>query len=205
MKVVQKKVSEVRGSEYNPRQLSKKQYKTIKDSIEKFGFAEPIIINKHKGREGVIIGGHQRFQIAKDLGFKEVPCVELDLDLEKEKELNIRLNKNSGSFDFDMLANLFEKEFLLDVGFEEKELGMFQDEFEEEFYSYDNTNAEKPIVPKFSEKYDCLIIVSDNEIDTTFMETTLNIESAQSYKNSHSGKAMVINVDKFREQWLQSR
>ena len=39
---------------------------------------------------------------------------------------------------------------------DEKELGMFLDEFQEEFYSYDNSNAELPIVPKFSEKYDVL-------------------------------------------------
>jgi MinD-like ATPase involved in chromosome partitioning or flagellar assembly len=82
---------------------------------------------------------------------------------------------------------------------------MFLDEFEEEFYSYDNSNAELPIVPKFSEKHDCLIIVSDNEIDTTFLETTFNIQNAQSYKNTKTGKAMVINVNQVRDQWIKSR
>jgi hypothetical protein len=205
MEIVQRKINELKSAEYNPRTLNKKQYKTIKTSIEKFGFAEPIVINTHEGREGVIIGGHQRYKIARDLGMQEIPCVELKLDIDKEKELNLRLNKNVGSFDYDMLANLFEKEFLMEVGFDEKELGMFLDEFEEEFYSYDNSNAELPIVPKFSEKHDCLIIVSDNEIDTTFLETTFNIQNAQSYKNTKTGKAMVINVNQVRDQWIKSR
>jgi|TARA_R110002153_G_scaffold46628_1_gene131643 hypothetical protein len=201
MKVVNYKVTDLKRAEYNPRQLKKEQYFQIKDSIERFGFAEPIVINTHKGREGVIIGGHQRFRIAKDLGFKEIPCVELDLELEREKELNVRLNKNTGEFDFDMLANHFDKEFLLDVGFKEAELGMFLDEFEEEFEKYDDSNAEMPVIPKFSEKYSCVIITSDNDIDTTYLETVLEIGKAQSYKNSHMGKAMVINVKDFQKLW----
>jgi len=199
MEIVYKELKSLKPAEYNPRQLTKAQYQQIRKSLETFGFAEPIVINKHEGREGVIIGGHQRFRIAKDMGMQDIPCVELDLDLEQEKELNIRLNKNQASFDMDSLANFFEKDFLLNVGFNEAELGMFLDDFEEEFYSYDDSNAEMPIVSKFSEKYDCVIIMSDNEIDTSYLETTLNIEKAQSYKNTHMGKAMVINVEQLKK------
>jgi len=201
MNVKNYKVNELKKAEYNPRQLKKEQYLQIKTSIEKFGFAEPIVVNTYTGREGVIIGGHQRYKIAKDLGLTEIPCVELSLDPEAEKELNIRLNKNTGEFDFDVLANLFEKEFLLDVGFKEAELGMFLDSFEDEFYKIDDTNAEMPVIPKFSEKYDCVIITSDNEIDTTYLETVLEIGKSQSYKNQHMGKAMVINVKDFQKLW----
>ncbi len=201
MKVRNYKITDLKKAEYNPRQLKKEQYLQIKKSIETFGFAEPLVINTHKDREGVIIGGHQRFRIAKDLGFREVPCVELDLEPEKEKELNIRLNKNTGEFDFDLLANLFDKEFLLDVGFKEGELGMFLDDYEDEFYKIDDTNAEMPVIPKFSEKYDCVIITSDNEIDTTYLETVLEISKAQSYKNQHMGKAMVLTVKDFQKLW----
>lgn len=37
-------------------------------------------------------------------------------------ELNIRLNKNSGSFDYDMLADLWEPDFLVDCGFSPEDL-----------------------------------------------------------------------------------
>ena len=198
MKIKNYSITELKKAEYNPRQLKKEQYLQIKNSIEQFGFVEPIVVNTYKGREGVIIGGHQRYRIAKDLGFKEIPCVELNVDIEQEKEINIRLNKNTGEFDFDLLANNFERDFLLNIGFKEGELGMFLDDYEEEFYGIDDTKAE---MPKFSEKYDCVIITSDNEIDTTYLETILEIEQAKSYKNEHMGKAMVINVKDFQKLW----
>ena len=201
MKVKNINVHQLREAEYNPRQLKKEDYMQIKKSIEEFGFAEPLVVNTYEGREGVIIGGHQRYKIARSLGYEEVPCVQLNLDPEKEKELNIRLNKNTGQFDYDMLANLFEKQFLLDVGFKEGELGMFLDDYEDEFYKVDDTNAEMPVIAKFSEKYDCVIITSDNEIDTTYLETVLEIGKSQSYKNQHMGKAMVINVKDFQKLW----
>ena len=121
-KIVQKDINSLIFAEYNPRQLSKTSYLDIKKSIKKFGIIDPIIINKHKDREGVIIGGHQRIRVAKDLKFKKVPCVELDLPYDDEKELNVRLNKNTGSFDFDVLADMFDMDDLIDWGFAEEEL-----------------------------------------------------------------------------------
>ena len=201
MTVVNYRVTDLRKAGYNPRQLKKEQYLELRKSIKKFGIAEPLVINVNELRKNVIIGGHQRFRIAKELGLAEVPCVELDLSENDEKELNIRLNKNTGEFDFDILANFFDKEFLLDVGFKESELGMYLDEFEEEFRKYDDSNAEMPVIAKFSEKYSCVIITSDNDIDTTFLETVLEIQKAKSYKNEHMGKAMVINVKEFQKLW----
>ena len=71
MKVIQKKISELIFADYNPRQLFKKEYKQLKESIGKFGLVDPIIINKNKDRENVIIGGHQRVKIAKELKIKD--------------------------------------------------------------------------------------------------------------------------------------
>ena len=56
-----------------------------------------------------------------------------------------------------------------------------------------------PIVPKFSEKYDAVIIISKNSIDTAFLETALKIGKEKSYKNSRTGKAMIIDVDHFKK------
>ena len=61
------------------------------------------------------------------MGNTTVPCIELDLTLEKEKELNIRLNKSGGEFDFDMLEEHFDKDDLIEFGFEDVDF-----EFEEE-------------------------------------------------------------------------
>ena len=129
-KIVKRSIDELIFAEYNPRQLSKEQFKYLKDSIHRFGLVDPIIINKNKDRKNIIIGGHQRTKVAKAMGIKEVPCVELDLNYDKERELNVRLNKNTGDWDYDLLANNFDIEELHDWGFDDSELKL--DLFEEE-------------------------------------------------------------------------
>ena len=120
--IVNKKIDDLIFAEYNPRQLSKEQFKYLKDSIHRFGLVDPIIVNKNQNRKNIIIGGHQRCKVAKAMGIKDVPCLELDLDYDKERELNVRLNKNTGDWDFNILGNNFELEELIDWGFKEDDL-----------------------------------------------------------------------------------
>lgn len=199
LKIVNKSIADLKPADYNPKKLSAKQAAEIKQSIIKFGVVDPIIVNVHPDRKNIIIGGHQRVKVLKQMGYDEVPCIELILTLEQERELNVRLSKNTGSFDEDLLKEFFDKDFLLSVGFEENELKMFKTELEEEFNETDNSNCAYPIVPKFNEKYDCAIIIATNETDCTFLETVLGITKSQSYKNSRVGKSMVITVDQFKE------
>ena len=119
MKVKKIDINILQPASYNPRQISTKQYKGLKESIEKFTLCDPIIINK----DMTVIGGHQRLKVCKDLKHTEIDCVVLDLTKEQERELNIRLNKSGGEWDFDLLSN-FEIEELKDWGFKEIELGL---------------------------------------------------------------------------------
>ena len=98
-------VSELKPAEYNPRKKLKpgdKEYKKIKNSIEEFGFADPLVVNS----DMTIIGGHQRLSVAMDLGYTEVPCAVVDVDKTREKALNIALNKITGEWDEQMLIDL---------------------------------------------------------------------------------------------------
>lgn len=203
LKIVYKDIQDLIPAEYNPRKISPKEYEDIKASIKRFGLVDPVIVNINKDRYNIIIGGHRRTEVAKDLGYTQMPCVEVDLTLEKEKELNVRLNKNTGSFDENLLSLHFTKDFLKEIGFGESELKMFLTDFEKKFSQFDNSNCAYPLVPKFSEKYDAVIIVSKNEIDTTFLESALQIEKSQSYKNQRTGKAMIISVEHFKKVWEQ--
>jgi len=117
-------------AEYNPRQLTKDQYKNLKDSITRFGLVDPLIVNTHKDRKNILVGGHQRARVAKDLGFDKVPVVEVSLPLDQEKELNIRLNRNTGEWDYDALANYFDVGELTEWGFDDEQLlGAFTPDF----------------------------------------------------------------------------
>ena len=128
MKIKQRKIADLKPAEYNPRQLTDKQYKQLKKSLKTFGCVEPIVVNSNPMRTDIIIGGHQRCKVWADLGNDTIPTVEIELDEASEMELNVRLNKNTGEFDFDMLANYFDVETLNDWGFEPYEFGRNYDE-----------------------------------------------------------------------------
>ena len=100
-------VTELKPAQYNPRKKLKpgdKEYEKIKNSIEEFGFADPLVVNA----DMTIIGGHQRLTVAMDLGYTEVPCAIVDIDKVREKALNIALNKITGAWDEDLLAQLLQ-------------------------------------------------------------------------------------------------
>ncbi len=126
-KIVKRNINSLIFAEYNPRQLTTEQHQNLKDSIQRFGIVDPIIVNKNKSRENIIVGGHQRVRVAKSMNITEVPVLEIDLSYEKEKELNVRLNKNTGEWDFDTLANNFEIESLKEWGFLDTDLDGFFD------------------------------------------------------------------------------
>ncbi len=115
-------VSSLKPAAYNPRTWNQDQEEALKESISRFGLVDPIIVNGAKDRKNVVIGGHFRLHVAKELGHVEVPVVYVNIpEIEREKELNLRLNKNTGSFDFKLLAE-FDKAFLTDVGFSSEEM-----------------------------------------------------------------------------------
>lgn len=187
-------------AEYNPRRITAADRKDIKESLNKFGFAVPVIVNSNPERKNIIIGGHQRVLVAKeDLGYKEVPCVFRNLSLEKEKELNIRLNKNQGRWDTEVLQAYFDKDWLKNVGFLDADLAFWVSDFQKKFDSITNKNCDLPIIPKFSEKYDCVVIISTNSTDTSFLKTALGITKCQSYKNTRTGEGMVITVEQLKK------
>ena len=128
MKIELIKIDKLKPARYNPRQISTKQYKDLKESIVSFGLVDPIIVNK----DMTVIGGHQRLKICKELKHIEIDCVVLDISKEEERELNIRLNKNTGEFDMDILANEFDIDELVDCGFKHIDLGINVDKIQED-------------------------------------------------------------------------
>lgn len=111
-------ITELNPSIYNPRKWDEYQKKQLKESITRFGVVDPLIVNGSEERKNIVIGGHFRLEVLRELEYIEVPVVYLNIpDIEKEKELNIRLNKNQGEFDLDLLAE-FDESFLKDIGFD---------------------------------------------------------------------------------------
>lgn len=109
MDTVQVDIKDLIPNEKNPRKITQAELKKLARSIQEFGFVEPILVNKHKDRYNIIIGGHQRVQAAKKLGMKQVPVVYVELDEAKEHLLNIALNEISGEWDDDKLYLLLKE------------------------------------------------------------------------------------------------
>lgn len=120
--VTYQKVKELNPAPYNPRKWSDDAIAQLTDSIKSFGLVDPILVNSSQSRKNVVIGGHFRLKVAKDLGITEVPVVYVDIpDIEREKELNIRLNKNLGDWDYELLAE-FDETLLSTIGFDSEEI-----------------------------------------------------------------------------------
>ena len=133
-KLEKRKLSDLKEWEDNPRLMNEEQANDLANSINKFGFAEPIIINT----DNQIIGGHMRkrillnkLDISADV---EVPVMvsSRKLDGEEVVEFAIRLNKNTGYFNFDKLANEYDNEELFEWGFTPKDFGFGEDNDEDQ-------------------------------------------------------------------------
>lgn len=126
MEIKELPLKELKPAAYNPRKKLKKgdkEYEKIKQSLLKFGYVDPIIVNE----DLTVIGGHQRLTVLKDLDYETAKCVIVDLPKEDEKALNIALNKITGQWDEALLAELLvdlqESDFNLDLtGFEPPEI-----------------------------------------------------------------------------------
>ena len=120
------KIKDLKKHPKNPRTLSRSQFDQLKNSLDKFGLIDRPVVNT----DMTIIGGHQRIQVLKLAGMKEVECMVPDRLLsEKEvEELLLRLNRNHGEFNYDDLANGYNVSDLLDYGFSIDELELSLDE-----------------------------------------------------------------------------
>lgn len=117
-----KNIDELIPNSRNPRKLSKETADYLKKSIGKYGICQPVVINTN----GKIIGGHQRLKILKLLGKKSVVIAYPDRTLNQKEadELLLGLNKHIANWDYDIMANEWEIEDLIEVGFTYKDLGM---------------------------------------------------------------------------------
>ena len=114
MQIIDKKLTDLKPYANNPRHNAK-AVPAVKESILKFGFKVPIVIDKNN----IIVCGHTRFYASKEIGLETVPCIVAD-DLTDEQINAFRLVDNRVSefadWNFDKLAE--ELSDLQDFDFE---------------------------------------------------------------------------------------
>lgn len=113
-------IEKLNPAKYNPRvelRPGMREWEHLVQSIQEFGLVEPIIWNEKTGN---VVGGHQRLEVLRYLGYDTAPCSIVNLDDYDEKLLNIALNKIQGEWDYEKL-----EEILKDLETEVAELSGF--------------------------------------------------------------------------------
>ncbi len=83
MKTINIKIEKLKTAEYNPRKISDKGLTSLKKSLSKFGFIQPVVINK----DFTVISGHQRIRAWKEMKHETVPAIQIDITKTEEKAL----------------------------------------------------------------------------------------------------------------------
>lgn len=118
-----RQMSDLRLWQDNPRLIKEKGFSDLEKSIDKFGLAEPLVIQP----DGLIIGGHARFRVLIKKGFTQADCYVPNRMLtdEEYRELNIRLNANvAGVWDTEALANNWDTVKLEEWGMTDADFGL---------------------------------------------------------------------------------
>lgn len=145
LQIQEMNINDITPADYNPRidlNENDDEYKKIKNSIQEFGYVDPIIWNK---RTGNIVGGHQRYTVLKDLGHETVDVSVVDMSEQDEMALNIALNKVEGDWDKDKLKEVIadlEQDKLMFTGFDDDEIDSLMNDVDiEDFFESEETPA----------------------------------------------------------------
>lgn len=102
MQIIYKTIDSIIPYEFNNRAHTDEQINRIANSINEFGFNQPLVIDE----KNIILVGHGCYLAAQKLGLKEVPCYLIKgLSETKKKAYRILDNKlqNDSSWDFEKL------------------------------------------------------------------------------------------------------
>lgn len=139
MQIIYKSIEEIKPYENNPR-INDEAVEYVANSIKKFGFRNPIILDKNN----VIICGHTRLLASKELKLKEVPCIMAD-DLTDEQVKALRLADNKvaekSMWDYSKLDE--ELEDILNIDTSKFDFSINTDNVNLEEFFEENANEEK--------------------------------------------------------------
>lgn len=140
-------IDNIKPYDKNVKIHDEKQVSKIAESIQQFGWDQPIVVDK----DGVIIKGHGRTLAAKKLGLKQVPVlVRSDLTEEQVKAARIADNRVAmGDIDTEMLQQEI-REIDLDLKgiFDRKELRFLDEDLTE----INLDNVETDVVERMEEE-----------------------------------------------------
>ena len=198
MEIVYKNINELKPYKNNAKKHPQNQIDKIKKSIEEFGFNDPIGIDKNN----MIIEGHGRYEALKQLGVKQVPCIELNNMTEEQKKAYIlvhnKLNMDTG-FDNSILndellsidtidMSEFDLDIKLDDLFKENERHRTNDAYNLDLIDFGNSTNDFWQMP---------IIQNDNFIP----DDIIGFNYAKTSKDKNVGIHFYLDDYQFERIW----
>jgi len=111
----------IKPNPWNPNRMSKELFDKLKKEIKRKGMIVPLVVRRIRKSNFQIIDGEHRFKIAKELGFKSLPCIVVEMDEKEAKLKTIQLNRLRGEDEPELLARLLKE---LNLEMELKELSV---------------------------------------------------------------------------------
>lgn len=198
MEIVEMALGDLHPYANNPR-MNDVAIKYVKESIEKFGFKVPLVIDKNN----VIVCGHTRYEAAKLLKMESVPCIKAD-DLSDEQIKAFRLadNKVAEFAEWDDFKLDLELTELEGMGIDMQPFGFFDEgQPEEEEKDKEKEKALASMELNEFEHYDYLVFVFDNKNDFITACNTFNIQKVRGNGPKHKkiGLGRIVRGSKLAE------
>lgn len=197
---------QIEGLPRNPRIIRDNRFEALKKSIQddpEFLEARELIVIPYREKY-VVLCGNQRLKACKELGYNEMPCKVIPAET-PAKKLRAYATKDNIAFGQDDIAALMEEwneDELFEFGVEVVRKATEKtpkEELEEAFEKYNNNNCVYPIIPKYDEKHELIIILSESEIDTNHLREKLGMSAMTSYKRNAKIKSNVVHIKQVLE------
>lgn len=103
----------------NPRTHPLQNLMAIRDSLQRFGQVEPLVV---RAGLGVVIGGNGRLSVMREMGWDSAEVVELELTDQQAAALSVALNRSGelAEWDTEVLRDILD-----DLGTEDFDVGAF--------------------------------------------------------------------------------
>jgi len=143
------RLTDLHADPANARRHPDENMAAITASLQRFGQAEPLVVQRDSGR---VIGGNGRLAAMRELGWTECDVVELEVDDLQATALGIALNRTAESAEWDeetlarLLQELREEDALDGVGCTEEDIDALLDELgdDEQTNEIDDPGPEEP-------------------------------------------------------------
>lgn len=91
-------IEEIVPYENNPRRITEEAVEAVRQSIQRFGYVQPIALRKATKE---IIVGHTRYEALKSLGVAEISVYLLDIDEDKARQYRVVDNRTNELSEWD--------------------------------------------------------------------------------------------------------